>query len=82
MSDDLMCRYGCCGPQPLIDEIRRDRYTIEDALDDNTYSNEHVGSVAEAEGYSIDDYVEGFEMLRDALENLEQCALTLAEMAA
>ena len=77
MSPDLMCRYACCGPRPLIDEIRRDIYDIEDGLNDNTFSDEHVGSAAEAEGYHIDDYVAGFELLLDALRNLEECATML-----
>lgn len=50
---------------------------IGTGLAKGTYADDHCGSLAEAEGYHIDDHIEAYEIARECLQNLRRCCALL-----
>ena len=59
----------------ILHDVRDRISELETGLARNTFSDAHVGSVAEAGGFLIDDYVECFETILESYRDLERCLL-------
>ena len=52
---------------------------IEMGLHKNTFADDHCGSLAESEGYLIDEHIEAYYIALEALRNLRRCCALLMD---
>ena len=52
---------------------------IRDGLDKGTFLDDFCGTVAEAEGYDIDEHIEAYQFAIECLQNLRRCCALLMD---